>query len=624
MPVQVPSTHPYILFPKTVLKESVARRFESQVQQYPNQLALIDETKPYTYADLNQQANKIAHYLLAQLGPTSQSVALLLTQPGQMLSAMIGCLKANKFFVALDPHFPQSRLAYMFTDSQAAHLLTDTSNLALAQTLQPQASQLCNLETITLDQTAANPNLTMAATEIAYLVYTSGSTGEPKGIIHTHRNLLHTILNYTNAFHISPTDRLTALHSYSFSSGLIDIFCALLNGATLCPWQVKDKGFIGLADWLNENQVTIFNWAPTPFRSLGQTFSGAETFPYLRLLVLGGEPVTRHDVGLYQRHFSKNCLFVNRLGTSETNNFRLFFLDQHTPLAQEVVPVGYSVADKTLSLIDEHGQDVGTNQVGEITITSPYIALGYWGKPELTARAFKTDPHHPTQRTYFTGDLGLLKPDGCLVHLGRKDFQVKVRGQRIETSEIETALMAQPEIQEVAVATKPNQTEENVLIAYYVSKTGQPLNLSALREALQQNLPDYMIPLKFVSLAALPTTPTGKTDYRALPNPFLKQPIQNKPFQPPESPLEMTLAEIWQEVLGVDSVGLEDDFLALGGHSLQAAQALARINLLLDVQVAMPDFFQHTSLADLTSLIESIIIAEIELLSDDEIQIQAP
>jgi len=593
----------FLEFKKEEVEQSITDRFEKQVAKYFARTAVKTQRHQLTYDMLNQAANRLARLILAQRGTGQEPVALLLDNGPLAIVAVLGVLKAGKIFVTLDPLFPQARLRYMLADSQAGLIVSSTQHLPLASEMAGSGCQLINIDTIPSDVSSENLDLPLGPDAIAYIIYTSGSTGMPKGIVHTHRNVLHNIMNYTNAFHVFPADRLTLLHSLSFSSAMVDIFCALLNGATSYPWDVKQEGLANLANWLSEEAITIYNWAPTPFRHFVETLSDEVTFPMLRLLVLGSESVTKREVELYRQHFSSSCIFVNRLGTSETNNFRFYFIDHETPTNGDIIPAGYPVEGKEVILFDDAGRPVGFNQVGEIGVKSRYLAPGYWRKPELTQSVFLPDPSGGEELIYLTGDLGRLRPDGCLEYLGRKDFQVKIRGHRIETSEIEMALVASSSIKDAVVVARDDQFGDKHLVAYLVSAGQAEPSVSELRRHLNEQLTDYMVPSAFVFLKELPVTPTGKIDRQALPAPNVASSRLEDQFAAPRNPSEEILAEIWANLLGVQRVGIHDNFFELGGHSLAAASLFVKIEDHFGKKLPLATLFQAPTVAQLANLL---------------------
>jgi non-ribosomal peptide synthetase component F len=321
----------------------------------------------------------------------------------------------------------------MLEDLQAGLLVTDRQHAALANVLMPPGLPHLLVDALSTRAGDDGPFPAVAPHDLAYVSYSSGSTGRPKGIVHTHRNVLHHVMNYTNVFHLCPEDRVTLLLSCSFHAAMVNIFAALCNGATLHAWNVKQRGLHGLAEWLHQEHITVLDWVPTLFRHFAATLTGREAFPHLRLVILGSETVSARDAELFRRHFAPPCLMANRLGTTETFNFCVYFAGQHTPLRGPSVPAGYALEDKEVLLLDEAGQRVLGWQVGHIVVRSRHLAAGYWRRPELTRTKFRPDPLVPEQCLYYTGDLGRLGAEGDLEYLGRQDFQVKIRGQRIDT-----------------------------------------------------------------------------------------------------------------------------------------------------------------------------------------------
>ena len=340
-------------------------------------------------------------------------------------------------------------------------------------------------------------------------------------MIQTHGNLLHLIRNTTNDFRITADDRL----SHLTPTAVTRTFGALLNGAAFLPFDVKQEGLTRLADWLIQEDITLYYFVPTAFRQFVHTLSRTHTFPRLRLICLSGETVQPRDVVLFRQHFSPDTLLVNGLGTTETGSIARYVIDRQTRLGGSLVPVGYAVDDVDIRVVDELGQAVAPGQLGEIVVRSRYLSPGYWRQPALTRQVFVSDPDDQSTRLYRTGDVGRLSADGCLQHLGRKDFQVKIRGQRVEVAEIEMALLALDTVKETVVVAQHDTPDAPRLIAYVVPYHLAAPESHALRHALRLTLPDYMIPSAFVMLDRLPLTPTGKVDRQALPAPDGEQPL---------------------------------------------------------------------------------------------------
>ena len=628
----VQPTNTFVEFRREDIEQSVPARFEQQVRKTPDRLAIKSASGTLSYDALNHLANRVARAILAQRPHGPETVALLLDHGAPMIVAMLGVLKAGHIYVPLDPVYPQARTTSMLEDSQARLMITDQTHLPLAQAWARDERQVLNIDGLDADVSDENLALAISPDALAYVVYTSGSTGQPKGVMQTHRNVLHQIMIYTNALHICADDRLTLLHSCSFSAARSDIFGALLNGATVCPVKVVEHGLVALADWLIQEDITILHWVPTAFRHFIGPFTGAEAFPNLRLIVLGSESVLPTDVALYKTHFAQGCLFVNRLGTTETADARLYFMNKETPLTGSVVPVGYAVADTEVLVLDEAGQAVGVNQTGEIAIKSRYLSPGYWRQPDLTRAAFLADPDGGDERIYRTGDLGYLLPDGCLVHVGRRDFQVKVHGYRIEIAEIELVLLDLDTVKEAVVVAWEEAPGDQRLIAYVVPCGHPAPTVSTLRQALAARLPPSMIPSAFEMVEALPLTPTGKVNRRALPAPGRIRPDLDSRFVAPRTPAEEVLTGIWAHILGLEQVGIHDNFFELGGLSILATQRIARVREALQVELPLRLVFEAPTVSELAmAIIQSRLrqlesgemrrlLAEVEGLSEAEAQ----
>jgi amino acid adenylation domain-containing protein len=570
----------------------------------------------------------VAHAILAERGGEEEPIALLLDNDAPIVAAILGVLKAGKTYVPLDPALPRARTTYIMKDSRAALIVTDGRNRLAAAELARGDLQLINIDDIDAGAPIQNPGLSVRPDGFAWILYTSGSTGQPKGVVQTHRNVLHYVMIYTNGLHICSQDRLTPLYSCSVNAGAHNVFCALLNGASVHLLDIKQEGLAGLGDWLIQQETTVYSSVPTVFRHFCDTLTGEE-FPHLRLIKMMGEPVYSRDVALYNRHFSDECIFVNRLGSSETGSIRWYFVDKQTEIEGANVPVGYSVEDNEIVLLDDSGDPVDHDQIGKIFVRSRYLSPGYWQRPDLTQAAFQPDPEGSDERLYRTGDLGRLEADGRLVCLGREDFQLKIRGYRIEPAEVEMALVDHAAVKDAVVALGEERPGDQRLVAYLVP-TGRELpTVSQLRRHLADVLPEYMIPAVFVALESLPLGANGKVIRRALPAPDGVRPTLDNEFVAPRTPMEEALAGIWAEVLGLDRVGVYDDFLELGGHSLLATQIVSRVTGVLDVDVSLPSLFQSANVAAMAVVVAQAqaeqaeredverILSELEAMSDE-------
>jgi amino acid adenylation domain-containing protein len=592
------------VFPKEDVWGSIPERFEKQVSLYPNQLAMKYGDISYTYAELNSSANQLARGILANHGNGEVPVAFLLEHGTAQIVAILGILKAGKFYVPLDASFPLDRIAYMFEDSQAGLLITNGRNLEKAQKIAQGRTSILNLDRLDGTLNPENLDLSICCDSFANVLYTSGSTGEAKGVIQNHRNLLHGIWSITNSYNLTPEDRFALLFSSSYAASVTPILGSLLNGATLFPFDLKNN-LAFITNWLIEEKITIYISVPTLFRHFASSLTGVERFSGLRLIIIGGEPVIYKDVELFQHYFEDHCKMVVRLAGTEMHRVRFFVIEKDTIIEDNVVPVGYPVEDKDVSLVDENGNLVGSNEVGEILVKSRFISPGYWRKPLLTAEKFIPDPEDSDIRIFRTGDLGRINSDGCLYHLGRKDFLVKIRGFRIELEEIEAILGRHPDLRESVVVVDERDGLEKRLIAYYVPSTQRQVpSRDELRAFLEERLPDYMIPAIFVLLDEMPLTPTGKVNRRALPKPE-KITISEDKILAPRNEIEVQLVKIWEEVLGVHPVGIKDDFFKLGGHSLLAARTIAQVEKTFDCRLHLTAFTEEATIEKMAEIIQN-------------------
>jgi acyl-coenzyme A synthetase/AMP-(fatty) acid ligase/acyl carrier protein len=408
--------------------------------------------------------------------------------------------------------------------------------------------------------------------------------------------VLHNIMWHTNSLHLCAQDRLTLLASGATGQAVTDIYGATLNGATLHPFDIREDGLTWLASRLIENEITIYHSSTSVFRAFVDSLSGAEDFSRIRLIKLGGEPVSRKELDSYKKHFSTDCILVNTLSATETGAIRQHMMDASATISGEIAPVGFPVDDKKLLLLDDAGEEVELGSAGEICIESPYLARGYWRKPELTDAAFSASPSAEGLRIYRSGDLGRMDGSGHLIYLGRKDSRLKIRGYTVEIAEIEAALRGVKGISEAAVVAHDYGIERRIA-AYVIPECGIELSAGTLRKELAAALPGFMIPSAFVYLKSMPRTPNGKVDRRALPPPETSRPRLDADFVAPRTALEEKVAAIWVDVLGISPIGVRDNFFDLGGNSLMAAQVLSRLYRVFGSDVSMRNFFESPTVA---------------------------
>ena len=578
---------------------SLIEHFERQVARVPDWVAAGDAAGTWTYAELDRAANHVARALLAHSATAGETVALVLGHEVRAIAAILGALKAGKVYVPLDPALPVDRLAYVLDDAQIGVVVTDTRHAPALGALTGALPPVLDLDEMDSSAPVDAPGLAIPPDALCQLLYTSGSTGVPKGVPHTHRNMVADMRRQTRDTRVGGSDRFALLYSLSFAGAVSPVFGALLNGASVFLYDLNARGLAGLPRWLEACGITICDIAVSAFRQLAAALGPGARFPTLRFVGMPGDVLTRRDVELFRACFSRACVLQNTMSASESRVITQYLVDRDTVVETPTVPVGYAVEGKTVRLLDEQGQPVATGEVGEIAVQSEYLSPGYWRKPELTAAVFFPDPSGGDRRIYRTGDLGRDLGGGCFEHLGRKDDQIKIRGYRVEIAEVEMALLGLADVKDAFVAAQRNDHGEGSLVAYVVAAAGGAPTVSALRAALAQTLPPYMLPRAFVPLDALPRLLNGKVDRLALPAPPQVRPALGNPRIAPRNAIEAQIAQVWEAALEIDGIGVTDDFLELGGDSLRLTQILSRIRDLYGVEPTLARLLEVNTVADL-------------------------
>jgi amino acid adenylation domain-containing protein len=587
-------------------KKMIIKKFEEIVRRFPGKTALKTSSKSLTYQELNFYANQVAHALAAEdkgegTGVKKQQVALLFEHDIDLIVGVIGTLKANKTYVPLDTYFPGKRLLYILQDSEAYLILTDNRNHALARELSDHAGKkihVLNIETIGNEIPGTTFQREASEERTAYILYTSGSTGKPKGVFQIHRNVLYYTWNWIKRFSITETDRMSLFTSFCHDGSVQDIFAALLAGATLYPYFIKTIGNTDeLYNLLINEKLTIWHSVPTLYRYFVNTLGEKSVFNDIRWVLLGGEPLRPYDLELYRTYFPRAGL-ANVYGQTESSVSTICTISPKETFDE--VCLGEPLDETQILLVTEKGSTVETIGIGEIVVACDYIAPGYWRNNPGTEEVFTHDEE--LGRLYWTGDLGRLTIDGLIKALGRKDFQIKIRGFRVETGEIESVLMQHPLVEEAVILAKEDKNEDNYLCAYIVSEAF--VTPSELREFLAAELPDYMIPRYSIFLEEMPLTPNGKIDRKRLPEPDAVRTSEAE-YQPPTNEVEKKMAAIWQEVLAVEQVGINDNFINQGGHSLLVISIITRIHQEFNVELQLNDVFEHPTVKELSQLVMS-------------------
>lgn len=583
-------------FPQDLCAQSL---FEAQAQRTPNATAAIFENQQLSYRQLNARANQLARYLRALGAGPGEYVGIFMERSLEMIVAVLGILKSGAACLPLDPAYPRERLAFMLEDSEAVaaisqeHLRPDVpSDKARVVCLDSGWEEIAREQDSDL-QAAATPE------NCVYVIYTSGSTGRPKGVLVPHRVLVNLIAWHQGA--PRQCRRTLQFASLNFDVSFEEIFSTFAAGGMLviAPQAVR-LDVPSLGNYVREHRVERFHLPGVVLQKLAEQFSdNPETLASVREFMVGGEQlqISRPMARLFSQ--LQDCQLYNHYGPTETHIVTSFLLQGDPELWPALPPLGRPVINTELYVLDAYGQPLPVGIPGELHLSGTCLAHGYLKRPDLTAERFIPNPFSskPGSRMYKTGDLARYLADGNVEFLGRNDFQVKIRGMRVELGEIEVELKRHPAVCEAAVILV-KQGQEDRLVAYVIFQPEQTVNSKQMREFLHARLPEHMLPSSFVVLNAFPLTPSGKIDRRALPEPG-KNLEMSEGYAAPRTDLEEVLAGIFSEVLQLERVGINDDFFALGGHSLLATQISSRVRECLHTELSVRKIFEEPTISGL-------------------------
>lgn len=591
-------------------KETLREIFAKTVSQYPDRIALTFGDESFTYQELDRLSNRIARFLQNQGIGEEKRVVLCLDRSPELIIAMLGVVKVGGVYVPLDPAYPRDRIEFTISDCEAKLILTTTS---ISSQLPDSTPKMCldaesapylDESTAPLAMDALNPD------SGAYIIYTSGSTGKPKGVLVTQHNVTRLFRSTHHWFEFNEQDVWTFFHSFAFDFSVWEIWGALLYGGRLVivPYCVSrdPQSFLQL---IRNEQVTVLNQTPSAF---AQLLAAEATLPSsepttLRYIIFGGEALNLPSLRpWFERHGENQTRLVNMYGITETTVHVTY-----RPISKKDIEnsfgslIGQPIPDLRLYVLDAYGNPLPPGAIGEIYVGGAGVARGYLNRPELTAERFVKDDFSGDSRSrlYRSGDLGRFLPNGDLEYLGRIDYQVKIRGFRIEIGEIEAAISQFPDVQETIVLVHSSEEiNQKRLIAYVVCLPGKQPTIETLRNHLQQRLPDYMIPSQIIYLERFTLTPNGKIDRKALPEPEIKRENLEVAFVPPATPVEEILAQIWQQVLGVNRVGRFDNYFVLGGDSIRSIR-VSSLAQAAGLNLKLEQLFSHPVLLDLAALL---------------------
>jgi amino acid adenylation domain-containing protein len=573
--------------------------FETTAASHPSRIAIECGGRALTYGELNARANRLANHLIKSGVKTEELVGVYLERSPDLVIGLLGILKAGAAYVPLDPSFPPERMAYMMNDAGISIVVTQSN---LLETLPPgERTPICldrDGGAIRLES-ASDPSLPLAPSKLAYTIYTSGSSGKPKGVMIEHRSLVNCLTAMQREPGFGEHDVLVAVTTISFDIAALEIFLPLISGGKLVI-AGKNEALDGslLAQLMERSRATMLQATPSTWRLLiDANWKGT---PELKMLC-GGEALPRE---LANRLLERDGELWNMYGPTETTIWSAVHRVESTA---GPVPIGPPISNTQFYIVDKELEPVPIGVPGELLIGGDGVSRGYLNRPDLTAERFLSNRFSCSEtRLYKTGDLARFRSDGRIEFLGRRDFQVKVRGYRIELEEVEHVLAQHESVKDVAVVTWEDQDGDKRLVAYYIPREGKKAATADLRRHLQEKLPDYMCPSFFVELQTFPFTPNGKIDRKAFPQPDLSTLKVSSRHVAPQRQQETRLVAIWQELLKRQPIGLDDNFFELGGHSLLAARMFVQMEKKLGVKLPLAMLFQSPTIRKLADKIEEM------------------
>lgn len=582
--------------------------FERQVARDPGAIALIFEQQRISYRELNERANKAAHFLRRAGVAPDVLVGVCLRRSPAMVVAVLAVWKAGGAYVPLDPEYPPERLLFMLRDARTHLLLTQESCRSLLGSFDGEAIYLDSDWPMFAREAGGNPAPVAAPLDLAYVMYTSGSTGQPKGAMIVHRGLVNYLWWAIRAYAVEPGRSVPVHTSFSFDLTVTSLFTPLIAGGTveLLPEDVGAQQL--LSALLRTGDRGLVKITPAHLDLLSQQIPPAQVAGMSRSLVIGGENLLAESLRFW-REMAPATRLINEYGPTETVVGCCVYEVLPSDPFSGSVPIGQPIANTQLYVLDPNLRPVPAGETGELYIGGAGVARGYLNRPELTAECFPLDPFAsvPGARMYKSGDLARYRTDGTLEYLGRADDQVKIHGYRIELGEIEATLAAQPTVRSCAVLAREDEPGKKRLVAYLVSRDRQTRSPEDLRAFSRERLPEYMVPAQFVYLDSLPLTPNGKVDRRALPAPARASSSLENGGEP-RTKTEKSVAAIWCDLFKVTALGIHDDFFDLGGDSLTGVGLLVRVKGTFGVDLELASLFDRSTISGLSEIIDVLVL----------------
>ena len=602
---------PPIPFTKEDLNSTIGERFLKVLQNLPeDHIAYQDSEITLTYKDLFKASQALASRLVKEIdqnGAWQQLPVALMIKPGwRELQCLLGTALAGQFYLMLDVDQSESQLINLLKDHPVKALITMTRLRDMAAGLVKSLPECRLIFLDELETEVVHFQVPALNTQTFHSVFfTSGSTGKPRGVIRVHGNGLHSSFYGANDNHMCPNDRITLTSSTAIGMSITSTLGALLNGSTIYRKLDALISPAAVYEWLKTDRITVFRSSAGLVRSLINLPEEATApLPDLRCIDTGGESFTRQEVNRILALMPAGGELVVRLASNEVGNYAVFRTRMGDHWEGERNPAGYPTDTVTVFVVDENRKPLDPGEEGEIAVRSRYLAAGYLNDPQQTTARFAPDPDGGDERIYYTGDMGRITKDGLVEFLGRKDFRIKVRGYTIELEAVDAALKALPGTQDAVAAVQTLPSGNKRLVGYLVPKEGQDVSFKTIRQDLAKTLPFHMIPSVFLTIDALPSTPTDKVDRKALPLPPPTRPELDTPYCEAQSEHEMRFVDIWERLLGISPVGVNDSFFELGGDSLLSMQMILEVEMACGCKIPM-EFFEHPTIANLCVVMQN-------------------
>lgn len=585
--------------------------FEAQVARTPDAVAIVCDERCLTYTQLNRRSNQVAHHLQRLGIREGKRVGICMERSLTVIIGLMGILKAGGAYVPLDPAYPQERVAFMAASSAVVVILTCEHLRSLVPDNNVQVVYLDTDASMLERESAENPVHTVSGEHLAYVIFTSGTTGQPKGAGVYHRGLMNLLHWYIAEFGITADDQAFVITSLSFDLTQKNLFAPLLVGGMVCLHASRYHDIQFLRQCIAERGITLLNCTPSMFYPFMDAEDKLQQLQSVRYLFLGGEPIVMRRLQSWLERTDGHAEVVNTYGPTECSDVVAFYRVKYWQHFLETTPpLGRPIANTQLLILDEYLQPVPPTVIGELYVAGVGVGAGYVNDERLTRGKFLPNPFAeiPGRFLYRTGDRARYRSDGAIEYQGRSDYQVKVRGFRIELGEIEAVLAQHSDVRECVVHSWVDELNEMHLVAYVIGS--QVFSSTELRSYLRTRLPDYMVPSFFVTLDKLPLTPSGKVDRRALPPPLRGERVLETALREVRTPIEEVVAEIYCEILNLEHVGLHDNFFDLGGHSLLATRVISRLRAHLQIEMSLRSLFEAPTVVEFARRVERAIRQE--------------